>query len=128
LNPDHPSTAPDAAAHDAAAGAAGAPAAERAEYVWLYEKRKRIYARAVSGWFARWRWAMVWATQLVFYGLPWLEWNARQAALFDLEMRPPRWCNNRPSSYRAEDAAAPPPAPIPRPRPATSTHRVESLP
>jgi cytochrome c oxidase accessory protein FixG len=83
LNPD-PSAVPDPAAPDAATAA---PAAERAEYVWLYEKRKRIYARAVSGWFAGWRWALVWATQLLFYGLPWLEWNARQAVLFDLEAR-----------------------------------------
>ena len=47
--------------------------------VSLYVKTKRIYARAVSGWFAGWRWALVWATQLVFYGLPWLTWNGRPA-------------------------------------------------
>ncbi len=58
-----------------------------AELVSLYQKQKRIYARAVSGWFAGWRWALVWLTQLVFYGLPWLEWNARQAVLFDLGAR-----------------------------------------
>ena len=57
------------------------------EVVSLYQKQKKIYARAVSGWFAGWRWALVWATQLVFYGLPWLEWNARQAVLFDLAAR-----------------------------------------
>ncbi len=55
--------------------------------VSLYEKQKKIYPRAVSGWFARWRWAMVWLTQLVFYGLPWLQWNERQAVLFDLNER-----------------------------------------
>ncbi len=55
--------------------------------IWLYEKQKKIYPRAVSGWFAGWRWALVWATQLVFYGIPWLEWNARQAVLFDLAAR-----------------------------------------
>ena len=55
--------------------------------VSLYVKQQQIYARAVSGWFAGWRWALVWATQLVFYGLPWLEWNARQAMLFDLAAR-----------------------------------------
>jgi cytochrome c oxidase accessory protein FixG len=55
--------------------------------VWLYEKQKKIYPRAVSGWFAGWRWALVWATQLFFYGVPWLEWNARQAVLFDLAAR-----------------------------------------
>ncbi|MBT0569080.1 cytochrome c oxidase accessory protein CcoG [Curvibacter sp. CHRR-16] len=39
------------------------------------------------GTFARWRWVMVWITQIVFYGLPWLEWGQRQAVLFDLEAR-----------------------------------------
>jgi len=53
----------------------------------LYEVRKKIYPRAVTGWFAAWRWALVWATQLVFYGLPWLTWNDRAAVLFDLEAR-----------------------------------------
>jgi cytochrome c oxidase accessory protein FixG len=53
----------------------------------LYELRRKVYPRAVTGLFARWRWAMVWLTQLVFYGLPWLQWNGRQAVLFDLESR-----------------------------------------
>ena len=57
------------------------------ELVSLYQKQKKIYARAVTGWFAGWRWALVWATQLIFYGLPWLEWNARQAVLFALAAR-----------------------------------------
>jgi cytochrome c oxidase accessory protein FixG len=55
--------------------------------VSLYEKRKKLYPRSVQGLFAQWRWAFVWLTQLVFYGLPWLQWNARQAVLFDLEAR-----------------------------------------
>ncbi len=29
----------------------------------------------------------MWTTQLVFYGLPWLDWNGRQAVLFDLGTR-----------------------------------------
>jgi cytochrome c oxidase accessory protein FixG len=37
--------------------------------------------------FARWRWGFVFLTQLVFYGLPWLEWGQRQAVLFDLGAR-----------------------------------------
>jgi cytochrome c oxidase accessory protein FixG len=53
----------------------------------MYEKQAKIYPRAVSGWFARWRWTMVWLTQAVFYGLPWLQWNGRQAVLFDLAER-----------------------------------------
>ncbi len=53
----------------------------------LYEVREKIYPRAVQGWFARWRMALVLATQLLFYGLPWLTWNARPAVLFDLAAR-----------------------------------------
>ncbi len=55
--------------------------------VSLYAAREKIQPRSVQGLFASWRWVMVWVTQLVFYGLPWLEWNARQAVLFDLEAR-----------------------------------------
>ena len=53
----------------------------------LYEAQKKIYPRSVSGIFARWRWVFVALTQLVFYGLPWLEWGQRQAVLFDLGAR-----------------------------------------
>jgi cytochrome c oxidase accessory protein FixG len=53
----------------------------------LYEVRKKIYPRAVHGWFAAWRWALVWLTQLVFYGGAWLQWNGRQALLFDIAQR-----------------------------------------
>ncbi len=55
--------------------------------VSLYASREKIQPRSVQGLFSNWRWVMVWVTQLVFYGLPWLEWNARQAVLFDLEAR-----------------------------------------
>lgn len=55
--------------------------------VSLYASRQKIYPRSVSGLFSKWRWALVWLTQIVFYGLPWLEWNARQGVLFDLEAR-----------------------------------------
>lgn len=47
----------------------------------------KIYPRTVQGLFARWRWLGVVITQLVFYGLPWLEWGQRQAVLFDLGAR-----------------------------------------
>ena len=53
----------------------------------LYEVRKAIHPRAVRGWFAAWRWLLVWATQLVFYGTAWLTWNDRQAVLFDIAHR-----------------------------------------
>jgi cytochrome c oxidase accessory protein FixG len=57
------------------------------EMVSMYQAQRKIHPRAVSGWFAAWRWGLVWATQLLFYGLPWLHWNARQAMLFDLGAR-----------------------------------------
>ena len=44
----------------------------------------KIQAREVSGRFARWRWTFFWLTQAFFYGLPWLNWNGRQAVLFDV--------------------------------------------
>jgi cytochrome c oxidase accessory protein FixG len=53
----------------------------------LYEVRQKIYPRAVRGWFAAWRWTLVFATQLVFYGGVWLTWNDRQAVLFDIAHR-----------------------------------------
>ena len=53
----------------------------------LYEIRRKIYPRAVTGVFAQWRWALVILTQLVYYGLPWLTWDGRQAVLFDLGAR-----------------------------------------
>ncbi len=64
-----------------------APAAAGDAGESLYEAQKKIYPRAVRGLFARWRWLFVWATQLVFYGLPWLQWGERQAVLFDLGAR-----------------------------------------
>ena len=71
------STGAQASADDDAAGA----------MVSLYQKQQKIYARAVSGLFASWRWSLVGLTQLLFYGLPWLSWNNRQAMLFDLGAR-----------------------------------------
>lgn len=68
------------------AAAAPEPSAE-GELVSLYEAQKKIYPRSISGFFARWRWVMVFLTQLVFYGLPWLEWGQRQMVLFDLGAR-----------------------------------------
>ena len=53
----------------------------------LYVATPKIYPRSVQGRFAQWRWVLVWLTQLVFYGLPWLEWGQRQAVLFDLGAR-----------------------------------------
>ncbi len=67
-----------------------APAPREIE-IQLYAKREEIYPRQRIGdslaLFQKWRWATVWITQIVFYGLPWLQWNGRQALLFDLAAR-----------------------------------------
>ncbi|WP_049763716.1 cytochrome c oxidase accessory protein CcoG [Polaromonas naphthalenivorans] len=63
------------------------PASGDGEAMSIYQAQKKIYPRSVTGLFSKWRWAMVFITQLVFYGLPWLEWGQRQAVLFDLEAR-----------------------------------------
>jgi cytochrome c oxidase accessory protein FixG len=74
-----------------AANGASAPAGGAEVIESLYAKRIEIYPRArfgdSLGWFQRWRWVLVWLTQLVFYGFPWLTWNGRQAVLFDLAAR-----------------------------------------
>ncbi len=53
----------------------------------MYEARKEIYPREIQGRYASLRWFFVWFTQLIFYGFPWLQWNDRQAVLFDLGAR-----------------------------------------
>ena len=55
--------------------------------VSLYQASKKIYPRSVKGVFANWRWFFVILTQVIYYGLPWMEWGARQAVLFDLNAR-----------------------------------------
>ncbi len=53
----------------------------------FYEKRKKIHAKSVRGFFDNWRVALVLLTQVFFYGGLWLEWNGRQAILFHLVER-----------------------------------------
>ena len=49
--------------------------------IQLYAKREEIYPRQrigdALGYFQKWRWATVRATQIVFYGLPWLPQSPR---------------------------------------------------
>lgn len=61
--------------------------AQPVSVIKMYAPREQIYAREAKGWYASWRWICVWLTQVVFYGLPWLSWNDRQAVLFDLAAR-----------------------------------------
>ncbi len=53
----------------------------------LYKVHKKIHPRSVKGVFATWRWVLVWLTQLLYYGLPWLPWNDRQAVLLNIVER-----------------------------------------
>lgn len=53
----------------------------------LYARRTKIQARAVSGYFQRLRRLTMVAVLALFGGLPWLQWNGRQALLFDLPGR-----------------------------------------
>ena len=55
--------------------------------VSFYEKRKKIYAKGIRGYFDNWRIALVLLTQVLFYGGLWLEWNDRQAILLHLVER-----------------------------------------
>jgi len=63
------------------------PGAPAPKGVSLYAAHKKIYAKAVTGRFNTLRWFFVWLTQIIFYGLPWLMWNDRQAVLFELTSR-----------------------------------------
>jgi cytochrome c oxidase accessory protein FixG len=56
----------------------------QAVFVSLYEAQKKVYPRSISGYFHQWRWITIWITQIVFYGMPWLEWGNRQALLLDI--------------------------------------------
>jgi len=57
------------------------------QVIKMYAAREEIYPRETSGRYARLRWLCVWLTQLAFYCTPWMQWNGRQALLFDLVAR-----------------------------------------
>jgi cytochrome c oxidase accessory protein FixG len=53
----------------------------------LYAKRIKIYPREVHGVFAFWRTVGVFVLLGLYYVVPWLRWDSRQAVLFDLPGR-----------------------------------------
>ncbi|HNV61281.1 MAG TPA: cytochrome c oxidase accessory protein CcoG, partial [Rhodoferax sp.] len=66
---------------------ANSPQPDGTAKVSFYEKRKKIYAKGVRGYFDNWRIALVIFTQVLFYVSPWLTWNGRQAILLHLVER-----------------------------------------
>ncbi len=52
-----------------------------------YAAQRKVYPREVSGRFASLRIVAVIVLLGLFYGLPWVQWNHRQAILFDLPAR-----------------------------------------
>jgi cytochrome c oxidase accessory protein FixG len=53
----------------------------------LYAAHQKVYPRGVDGHFSRLRTLAAWILLGMFYGGPWLQWNHRQAVLFDLPAR-----------------------------------------
>ncbi len=62
-------------------------AAEKDAVVGLYAAHQKVYPREVRGRFSRWRIASVIVLLGVFYLLPWIRFDGRQAVLFDLPAR-----------------------------------------
>lgn len=52
-----------------------------------YAAHQKVYPREIHGRFSRLRISAAWVLLGLFYGLPWLTWNDRQAILFDLPAR-----------------------------------------
>ena len=63
------------------------PAKKIIEIKPVVDPDAKVYPRSISGPYTRWRWAFVWLTQIIFYGLCWLPWHGRQAILFDIDTR-----------------------------------------
>lgn len=57
------------------------------QMVFLYESQQKVYPRATHGRYTNWRWLMVWVTQIIFYGVPWLNTGDRQSILFNMTDR-----------------------------------------
>ena len=53
----------------------------------LYEKRKKIHPRQVKGIFQNIRVFTIWSSLAVYFLVPWLSWNGKQAVLFNLPER-----------------------------------------
>ncbi|WP_332670867.1 cytochrome c oxidase accessory protein CcoG [Aromatoleum sp.] len=56
-------------------------------HIEFYQKTGKIHPRTTAGRYNSLRRAMVWFSQLLFYGGAWLSWDGRQAFLFDIAER-----------------------------------------
>lgn len=63
------------------------PVNQDEQWVSMFQADQKVVPRSVWGRFAQLRWVTVWLTQLAFYGAAWLQYNGRQALLFDLDAR-----------------------------------------
>ena len=61
--------------------------ADRPKSAPLYEREKKIYPREIGGRFANLSRLATIVLLGLFYGMPWLQWDDRQAFLFDLPAR-----------------------------------------
>lgn len=68
-------------------GKASAASLDKETEQSLYQKRQKIYPREVHGLFAALRTMGVVVLLGLYYILPWLQWDGRQAVLFDLPER-----------------------------------------
>jgi len=55
--------------------------------VSLYEKRQKIHPRQVKGLFQNIRVFTIWSSLLVYFLVPWINWDGQQAVLFNLPER-----------------------------------------
>ena len=53
----------------------------------LYKKREKVYQRAITGRFEKFRVLTIWVTLSIYFLLPWVQFADRQAVLFDLPER-----------------------------------------
>ncbi|MCB1615731.1 MAG: cytochrome c oxidase accessory protein CcoG [Pseudomonadales bacterium] len=53
----------------------------------LYQKREKIYTRKIEGTFQKLRLFTGWPLLCGYFFMPWVQWNGRQAVLFDLPAR-----------------------------------------
>lgn len=53
----------------------------------MYAAHQKVYPREVTGRYARLRVLAVWVLLGIYYVLPWIRWEGRQAVLFDLPAR-----------------------------------------